>query len=229
MATVSHKRIVTDRSVVKPVLSENQVSAKRLENVITEIAEDIRASEIRVSGDLMAQTDLMFVINTLVRYGTKSTVTGITKEKNRLLRRLKSKAMFEETLRNDGGVLSTTEAAGVLGKTKTTVNTWKNEGKLLAINIDGEFVYPVFQFTDDERLSDKGVLRGVHALLKQLGSFSDRMQYSFFMENRNTPLAGFNHATTTYTVAEVLKSNPSPLVMDELQRLARHYGSQDPL
>ena len=151
-----------------------------------------------------------------------------TKKKKRLQRRLKSKIMFAQTLEADGGVLSTAEAAEALGKTKTTVNTWRKNGRLLALDLDGEFYYPIFQFTDDESISDEGVLRGMKELLGYLEKFSDRMQYSFFMEERNAVLDGFKPQGNTYTVADVLKGNPGPIAMAELHRLARLFGSQDP-
>lgn len=65
-------------------------------------------------------------------------------------------------------------------------------------------------------------------LLAHLGKFSDRMQYSFFMEERNTVLDGYPSNGKPFTVAEVLRSNPAPMVMEELHRLARLFGSQDP-
>jgi hypothetical protein len=84
----------------------------------------------------------------------------------------------------------------------------------------------VFQFTDEEGISDKGVLRGVAELLTMLSSFSDRMKYSFFMEQILSWM-GSNPAGRSFTVAEVLKGNPDEKVMNELRRLARNYGTQN--
>lgn len=71
------------------------------------------------------------------------------------------------------------------------------------------------------------MLRGVAELLPMLSSFSDRMKYSFFMEERNTVLDGLTPAGRTFTIAEVLKGNSDAEVMDELRRLARNYGTQN--
>lgn len=84
----------------------------------------------------------------------------------------------------------------------------------------------MFQFTDEEEISDKGVLRGGQ-LLPLLSSFSDRMKYSFFMEQRNAVLDGLNPAGRAFTVAEALKGNPDEKVMNELRRLARNYSTQN--
>lgn len=225
MTTATQKRNVNDRSFGN---SFSVISADRLQNIIGEIADNIRAGKTNVSTESMSQTDMLFVLDILIKNSTEHVIQSQSKEKNRLLRRVKSKLMFAQTLEDDGGVLSTAEAAEALGKTKTTVNTWRKNGKLLAIDLDGEFYYPIFQFTDDEKNSDGGVLKGLKALLGYLGEFSDRMQYSFFMEERNTVLNGFKSKRGTFTVADVLKSNSGVIVMDELLRLARLFGSQDP-
>lgn len=225
MTTTTHKRNVHDRSFDNRF---SVASADRLQNIIGEIAENVRAGKTSVSIESMSQTDMIFAFDLLVQYSTEHAIQSQNKEKKRLQRRLKSKIMFAQTLEADGGVLSTAEAAEALGKTKTTVNTWRKNGKLLALDLDGEFYYPIFQFTDDEKNSDEGVLKGLKDLLGHLGKFSDRMQYSFFMEERNTVLNGFKSKSNTFTIAEVLKSNPDAIVMAELRRLARLFGSQDP-
>jgi hypothetical protein len=225
MTTTTHKRNA-------PAGSSDSLfsvtSADRLLNIIGEVADNIRAGKTSVSAESMAQTDLIFAFNLIAQYSTEHAIQSQTKEKKRLQRRLKSKIMFTQTLAADGGVLSTAEAATTLGKTKTTVNTWRKNGRLLAIDLDGDFYYPIFQFTDDEKVSEDGVLKGVKELLAHLGQFSDRMQYSFFMEERNTVLDGYPSNGKPFTVAEVLRSNPDPMVMEELHRLARLFGSQDP-
>ncbi|ROP56350.1 hypothetical protein EDF81_3905 [Enterobacter sp. BIGb0383] len=225
MTTTTQKRNVHDRAFDNRF---SMMSADRLQNIVGEIAENIRAGRTSVSSESMSQTDMLFAFDLLVQYSTEHAIQSQTKEKKRLQRRLKSKIMFAQTLEADGGVLSTAETAEALGKTKTTVNTWRKNGRLLALDLDGEFYYPIFQFTDDEKISDEGVLKGLKALLSHLDKFSDRMQYSFFMEERNTVLDGFNPKGNTYTVADVLKSNPDPVVMEELHRLGRLFGSQDP-
>lgn len=77
---------------------------------------------------------------------------------------------------------------------------------MLAVEIDGEFYFPALQAKED---------------------LSDRLQYSFFMEERNTVLNGLRHASRTFTVAEILKTALGPQLMAEIHRLVRVYGTQD--
>lgn len=227
MNTPSQKRNGNDRSSTMRNFSDTGVVAARFQNFAEVIADEIRAGVTPVAPESMAETDAFFAIDTILKFMKHRAANSLTPEKKRHQRRLRSKALFLQTLEKDGGVYSSAEAADILGRSKPTVKTWKDTGRLLALDIDGEFYYPVFQFTDEEGISDKGVLRGVAELLPMLSSFSDRMKYSFFMEERNTVLDGLTPAGGTFTIAEVLKGNPDAKVMDELRRLARNYGTQN--
>ncbi|SMG60631.1 hypothetical protein [Cedecea sp. NFIX57] len=211
----------------RAIYQDNMTSAARLQNFVQELADDIRAGNTQVRQESMAQTDALFAVDAILGYLANRAEHHLTKEKKRHLRRVHSKAMFLARLEQDGGVYSSAKAAEVLGRTKTTVKNWKDSGQLLAVEIDGEFFYPAFQFTDDERISDRGVLKGLSGLLKQLKNCSDRIQYSFFVEERNTVLKGLSPAGCTFSVIEILKEDPDDELMAELHRLARVYGTQD--
>lgn len=227
MSTLTQKRNGNDRSSTMRNFSDTGIAAARLQNFAEVLADEIRAGITPVAPESMAETDAVFALDTILKFMKHRAVNSLTPEKKRHQRRLHSKALFLQTLEKDGGVYSSAEAAEVLGRSKPTVKTWKDTGRLVALDIDGEFFYPVFQFTDEEGISDKGVLQGVAELLPMLSSFSDRMKYSFFMEERNSVLNGLSPAGRTFTVADVLKSNPDEKVMNELRRLARNYGTQN--
>ncbi|QWA10551.1 hypothetical protein GTU79_25695 [Sodalis ligni] len=227
MAAVIEKRNINDRSSDKQIYQDSGTPAARLQNFIQELADDVRSGNTQISQASMAHTDAIFALDAIIEYMKNRAISSMTTEKNRQLRRLHSKALFLQTLEKDGGVYNSAQAAEILGKTKTTVRNWKDAGQLLALEIDGEFYYPVFQFTEAEAISDKGVLKGVPELLKDLVGFSDRMRYSFFMEERNTVLNGLIPAGRVFTIAEILKNKPDQELMAELHRLARVYGTQD--
>lgn len=225
--STTQKRNANNRSSTVNNFSDTGIAAARLQNFIQDLAEEVRSGSTPVAPESMGATDAVFALETILKFMEHRAVNSMTQEKKRQQRRLYSKALFLQTLEKDGGVYSSAKAAEILGRTKPTVKTWKDTCRLLALDIDGEFYYPVFQFTEEERISDKGVLRGVAELLPMLKTFSDRMQYSFFMEERNTVLNGLSPAGGKFTVAEVLKNNPGEQLLEELRRLARNYGKQD--
>lgn len=206
----------------------NDIVADRIANVSDVIAGKIRTGSVHVDKHSLGQADALFMLDALSNYVKDQTINEITPEKKKQLRRIKSKIMFNETLVKHGGVWSSTKVADLLGVSKVTIKNKKDAGKLLALNLDGEFYFPVFQFTEDEKISEKGVLKGVAELLSLIVNLSDRMQYSFFMEDRSVVIDGVEPKGRTFTVAELLKTGPSLKVMQELFRLARLYGSQDP-
>jgi hypothetical protein len=227
MNTRTQKRNGNDRSSTMHNFMDNSIAAERLQNFFQDLAEEVRAGKTPIAPESMGKTDAVFTIDTILKFLENRAVNSLTPEKKRQQRRLHSKALFLQTLENDGGIYNSATAAKMLGRSKPTVKTWKDTDQLLALDIDGEFYYPVFQFTDEEGTSDKGVLQGVAELLPMLSSFSDRMKYSFFMEPRKTVLDGLTPAGRMFTVADVLKSNPDEKVMNELRRLARNYGTQN--
>ncbi|EJL93197.1 hypothetical protein [Pantoea sp. GM01] len=205
----------------------NQAAALRLKNFAEELAEDMSSGVTPVSQQSMGMTDSLFAIEAIVQSLHHRALKAMTPEKKKLLRRQVSKAMFLSTVEQDGGLYTSAETAKLLGFSKVTIKAKKDAHKLLALNIDGEFCYPVFQFTGDADNSEDGVLRELPQLLALLQDVSDRMQYSFFMEERNTPLNGLKPAGRTYTIAGLLNEKPDADLMAEIYRLARLYGKQD--
>lgn len=226
--------IVHEKQLKKPVrtvhlYTDTNAAADRLNNFVVDLAAEVRAGSTPITQESMGRTDPLFVMEALVSYLKNRAINSETPEKKKLSRRLLSKAMFLKRAEEDGGLYSSFEAAKEIGRSKVTVKTRKDNHKMLALDIDGEFFYPVFQFVQDPEISNDGILKGIETLLPLLKHFSDRMQYSFFMEKRTAVLNGLTPKGRTFTVAELLKEKPSPLIMEELTRLALFYGTQDAL
>ena len=226
---------VHDKQRQKTAEAENKISvlaAERFRDIVTDYAGSISTGVTPISIEVMGKTDPVFVLEILNSVFKEKALSSLTPEKKKLFRRQYSKAMFLNTLNEHGGVLSSAEAAKEIGKSKVTVKTRKDNNKLLALNLDGEFFYPVFQFVNEKENAkedtNSGVLKGMEELLPLLNGFSDRMKYSFFMKKRNIILDGIKPKGREFTVAELLKENPNQVVMNELKRLARLEGSQDP-
>lgn len=207
--------------------TDTELVANRIESVSQFMGNVIRHGTIQCNKESLAKSDIEFMLDMVADFAKALAIDEITPEKKTLLRRLKSKAMFLDIVKKHGGAFSSAEVAKILGVSKVTVKNRKDAGKVLALNIDGEFYYPVFQFVKDENSADHRVLKGMDTLLPQLQGFSDRLQYSFFMEERNTVLNGLLPQGRTFTVANLLREGVSDQVMQEIHRLARLYCTQD--
>ena len=141
----------------------------------------------------------------------------LTNDKKRLNNRVRSKIKFFENIKNNGGLFNSAEVAKILGVSKVTVKKKKDTNKLLALNLDGEFVYPVFQFSSDEKNSEKGVLKGMLEILSSIATFSEVMKYGFFVQKRKS-----------YTVFEMLKSGINDDDLKSVIRISKTFGKQDP-
>ncbi|MCC8383816.1 hypothetical protein GPY51_14535 [Photorhabdus laumondii subsp. laumondii] len=201
-------------------------AADRLENIIKELADGIRSKGKANIKRQLALPDNQFLMNMLFLAIPARALAELTPEKKRLLNRVRSRARFFDNVRENGGVLNSAEVASLLGVSKVTVKKKKDTGKLLALECDGEFIYPAFQFTDDESKGEKGVLRGVVEILFHLGHCSGVMQYGFFVQKRNV----LNHRLPEgqeFTVIGLLKDGVSDDELQQLIRLAKSFGTQD--
>lgn len=203
---------------------DQQLVAERFAKITNNIKNKILSSSVKVPKNELAKTDIDFLLAILSEASTASIYEQDTKEKKKLLRRIKSKSLFQKSLKENGGTLNSKQTSELLGVSKVTVKSRKDTGKLLAIIINGEFHYPTFQFSEDINLSENGVLKGIEPLLKiiQEKGISDRMQYSFFI--KELPIFSEDKPLKVF---EILAKKNTPEVMDELKRQARLFGTQD--
>ncbi|KJG14613.1 hypothetical protein UB37_20515, partial [Photobacterium iliopiscarium] len=146
--------------------------------------------------------------------------------KKRLINRSISRARFFDNIRDNGGLFTSLEVSKLLGVSKVTVKKKKDQYKLLSLNLNGEFVYPAFQFSTNDENSNKGVLIGIEEILPFLNNFSDVMKYGFFVQKRNV----FDRVLpdgTDYTIVSLLKKGINKKELAVIIRLAKTFGSQD--
>lgn len=212
-----------------PTSDDRTVVANRILNVAERICEAVLSGSMDVDKGTLSSTDSMFMLETLITYEKKQVFNALTPEKEKQLLKIKSKEIFLDGLKKNGGVYSTTEAARILGVSKVTVLKWVKSGNLLSIEIDGKFLFPAFQFSEKESISNKGVLILIGEIIKALNKkeMSDRMKYSFFVRPIRTVLNGFSNDGNDFTIVDIIKSNPSPELKEEIFRLVRLYGTQD--
>lgn len=223
-----HRKTRLDNNMAAPhhEYDDADAAADRLENIIKELADRIRSKGKAGIKRQLALPDNQFLMNMLFLAMPARALAELTPEKKRLLNRVRSRARFFDNVRENGGVLSSAEVAKLLGVSKVTVKKKKDTGKLLALEHDGEFIYPVFQFTDDESKGEKGVLKGMAEILPHLSHFSGVMQYGFFAQKRNV-LEHRLPEGQEFTVIDILRNGVSDNKLQEIIRLARVFGTQD--
>lgn len=212
--------------VSKERYDDANIAADRIENIVKELASQIRNKSKANIKQQLALPDNQFLMNIVIQAMTNKAISETTIEKKRLNNRVLSRARFFDNIRENGGLFTSAEAADILGVSKVTVKKKKDENKLLALNLNGEFVYPAFQFSLDEN-SEKGVLKGMAEILPNLARFSDVMQYGFFVQKRNV-LNSCLPEGEEYTIVDMLKNGIIDSELESVLRLSKSFGSQDP-
>lgn len=219
--------MITDNINKKNISNDADIMANRLENIAKELADQIRSSFNSDMKMELALPDNQFFLNVATQVMSEKAITDMTKEKKRLINRSISRARFFDNIRDNGGLFTSLEVSKLLGVSKVTVKKKKDQNKLLSLNLNGEFVYPAFQFSTDNENSNKGVLIGMEETLPFLNHFSDVMQYGFFVEKRKI----FDRVlpnSENYTIVNLLKKGINKKELDIIIRLAKTFGSQDP-
>lgn len=97
------------------------------------------------------------------------------RELNKILKRTKAKQDFMKFLMQFGGVYKAGDVAKLLGVSRQTVTNQRNNGKLIAIASGHNYLFPVFQFDDSQKLLH------LDKLITALGSVSDITKCSFLL------------------------------------------------
>ncbi|MFT6903160.1 MAG: murein L,D-transpeptidase YafK [Colwellia sp.] len=218
----------TKKNSIKSNKNDNlnyaDIVAERLENIMKELVDQVRSKPNAEFKKQLTLSDNSFLFDIFVKAMPEKAISELTIVKKRLTNRVRSKVKFFENISNNGGLFTSAEVAKLLGVSKVTVKKKKDTNKLLALNLDGEFVYPAFQFSFDDN-SEKGVLKGMAEIISNITEFSDVMQYGFFVQKRNMLNS---YVSEEYTVKEMLEHGISDDDLKSIIRLSKTFGTQDP-
>ncbi|MEA9393226.1 hypothetical protein SJI19_22245 [Acerihabitans sp. TG2] len=202
-----------------------EIASERAKNVFNHITRRKTGNRVVPTKEMLALPDNEFLLEYLLSNMLDDALEDITPEKKALLRKVKSRAKFLDTVKAHGGTIKSSQVAEHIGKSKVTVKNMKDAGKLLALKMGGDFVYPTFQFSIDDNLTDEnGLLNGFVEILQQLHDVDDVMQYGFFVRSINTLESRLNQETS---VIEILKHGANKDDLEHILRLARLYGTQN--
>lgn len=97
-------------------------------------------------------------------------------------------------LPEDWSLLSASEVAHRLGISRVTVNNWRRQNRLLALQWDShQYRYPSFQFAENPSEGEDGVVTGLAQVLRGLASTTNWGKVRFLLDStrfsdRRTPL-----------------------------------------
>ncbi|MHC9060977.1 hypothetical protein [Pantoea sp. y20] len=130
---------------------------------------------------------------------------------------------FMEHLQTFGGVHKTRMVERLTTLSTPTIIKYGENNKLIVLNWGAENLYPAFQFTTNEDLSEKGVLRGISELLSLMRyKVSAVRKCNFFTREVELPQTG-----EVVSVLEVLQRGATEQEMDYFRVLAENFGTQN--
>jgi hypothetical protein len=180
----------------------------RSSNVSARLADQLGEGALGLA--LAAPTDFDFLLSVLEQPEVSELLRPDDIEARLRLRGLRAR---DELLAADGGVISTEEAAQLLGLTRQAVDKRRRNGRLLGLSFGRRgYIYPVWQF---DAAHPRGVLPGLEAVLDDLRDHDPWSQLIFFVSpnvrlEETTPLA-------------CLRRN-DPISLAAVRRAARTYG-----
>jgi hypothetical protein len=123
-----------------------------------------------------------------------------------------------------GGVYKSSMVAEILGISRPTVNKYGEQSKIIVLNWGSENLYPVFQFSTDENNGERGLLKGLPAILASLRNVSNVRKCNFFTREIDTLDKALDKPTTAL---ETLRKGATEEEIRQLVRLAGIFGSPD--
>lgn len=143
----------------------------RLIKLLTTVFEQWAEQNTNRSLASLTDSELLQKLASSAAVASASSTREILKQE----RRVAAKIEFYEHLTRFGGVLKSQAVANILGVSRQTVNNHVNKGTLIAIQDGGDFLYPAFQFVNNEKLPY------LEEILKTLGVTSGEAKCTFFL------------------------------------------------
>jgi len=156
---------------------------------------------------------------------TQMIIERKTPEKEEQEEYAEARQAFLLSLEEYGGVHKSSTVSKLLSVTAPTVIKYGKQNKLIVLNWGAENLYPVFQFSNDEKNSEKGMLGGVPELLSLISpTISAVRKCNFFTKLIEVP--GHDERTS---VLEILRRGATKEEMNHLRIRAENFGTNHAL
>ena len=130
---------------------------------------------------------------------------------------------FLKSLEKYGGVHKSTAVKNILGLSIPTVHKYSKQNKLIVLDWGAEKLYPVFQFSVDEKNSENGMLKGLPELLISINhKVSNVRKCNFFTRQVEMPGCG-----EKASALDILRRGATEEEMAYLHILAKNFGTQN--
>ncbi|GAA5558235.1 hypothetical protein Asch01_02991 [Acinetobacter schindleri] len=156
---------------------------------------------------------------------TQMVIERKTPEKEEQEEYAEARQAFLLSLEKYGGVHKSSTVGKLLSVTAPTVIKYGKQNKLIVLNWGAENLYPVFQFSTNEKNSEKGMLRGIPELLSLIShNVSAVRKCNFFTKRIEIP----DH-NEKISVLEILRRGATKEEMNYLRIRAENFGTNNAL
>ncbi|AYM92482.1 hypothetical protein D9980_18965 [Serratia sp. 3ACOL1] len=206
-----------------PEHTEKALIQTRLENVGKKFVDALTSVEGEKLLSLLTLSDGEFWSELKILALTQSVINNTDVEKNEQEEYAEARLAFLNSLEKYGGVHKSTTVKGLLGLSVPTIHKYGKHNKLIVLEWGAEKLYPVFQFSIDERFSDNGMLKGLQELLARIThNVSSVRKCNFF--TRKIEIPGCAEKTT---VLDILRRGATEQEMAHLRILADNFGTNN--
>lgn len=168
-----------------------QVVRQRLENVSNDLLANLSNISSEELLSLLALSDNDFLTELRYRALANKAIHARTPEKDEQQEFAENRIAFLESLQPYGGVHKSNTVRTLLSLSIPTIHKYGKQNKLIVLEWGVENLYPVFQFSVKEKLSEKGMLKGVPQLLSHMkNSVSSVRKCNFFTRRIELPHSG---------------------------------------
>lgn len=205
---------------LSPEHVEKALLQSRIDNIGKKFVATLDESESRYLLTL-PDDELWSEIKTMAL--TQSLINNLSKEKEEQEDYAEARLAFLKSLEKYGGVHKSTAVKKILGVSVPTVHKYSKQNKLIVLDWGAEKLYPVFQFSVDEKNSENGMLKGVPELLACLThNVSNLRKCNFF--TRQVEMPG---CSEKISALDILRRGATDEEMTYLRILAENFGTQN--
>lgn len=205
------------------VRTEDQILIARMENLLRQKIDELEPLSADRKKNLAALPDDELWIQVYREAAVQKAINTPTAQKTEQEEYAENRVLFIKELNHYGGVHKSSVVTDILQLTTPTVHKKGEKGELIVLEWGNDKLYPAFQFSVDEKRSEKGMLKGLPMLLSHLTHpLSAVRKCNFF--TRQTELPGTGE---TISALAVLQRGATEDEMQHFITLADNFGTQN--